>query len=87
MPPAPAFDILGFGVVAVDDLLYVDRYPPPESKVAGTTGCGDGFQGAYASALARGKDLHRRVILASAAAGLRNAIPLTIPSGCCRITV
>jgi sulfofructose kinase len=28
-----AFDILGFGAVAVDELLYVDRYPPPDSKV------------------------------------------------------
>jgi sugar/nucleoside kinase (ribokinase family) len=26
------FDVLGFGVVAVDDLLYVERYPPVESK-------------------------------------------------------
>jgi sulfofructose kinase len=29
----PAFDILGFGAVAVDDLLYVKEYPPAESKV------------------------------------------------------
>jgi sulfofructose kinase len=29
----PIFDILGFGAVAVDDLLYVDEYPPPESKI------------------------------------------------------
>ncbi|MGD0653529.1 MAG: PfkB family carbohydrate kinase [Thermoguttaceae bacterium] len=29
----PIFDILGFGAVAVDDLLYVDEYPPAESKV------------------------------------------------------
>jgi sugar/nucleoside kinase (ribokinase family) len=33
MPPPPRFDILGFGAVAVDDLLYVDEYPPAESKV------------------------------------------------------
>ncbi len=26
------FDILGIGTVAVDDLLYVDRYPPPDQK-------------------------------------------------------
>jgi sulfofructose kinase len=26
------FDILGFGAVAVDDLIYVDAYPPPDSK-------------------------------------------------------
>jgi len=31
--PTPIFDILGFGAVAVDDLLYVDQYPPAESKV------------------------------------------------------
>ncbi len=27
------FDVLGFGAVAVDDLLYVDEYPPAEKKV------------------------------------------------------
>lgn len=27
------WDVLGFGVVAVDDLLYVDRYPVPDTKV------------------------------------------------------
>lgn len=26
------WDVLGFGVVAVDDLLYVDHYPGPDSK-------------------------------------------------------
>lgn len=26
------FDILGLGAVAVDDLLYVDGYPEPDSK-------------------------------------------------------
>jgi len=29
----PIFDVLGFGAVAVDDILYVDRYPPAESKI------------------------------------------------------
>lgn len=29
----PSFDIVGFGAIAVDDLLYVDHYPPAESKV------------------------------------------------------
>jgi len=29
----PRWDVLGLGVVAVDDLLYVDAYPPAESKV------------------------------------------------------
>jgi sugar/nucleoside kinase (ribokinase family) len=28
-----SFDILGFGAVAVDELLYVDKYPPAEAKV------------------------------------------------------
>jgi sulfofructose kinase len=32
-PPPPRFDVLGFGAVAVDELLYVDEYPPAESKV------------------------------------------------------
>ena len=27
-----AFEILGIGTVAVDDLLHVDRYPPPDQK-------------------------------------------------------
>lgn len=29
----PDWDILGFGAVAVDDLVYVDSYPLPDSKV------------------------------------------------------
>jgi sugar/nucleoside kinase (ribokinase family) len=29
----PAIDVLGLGAVAVDDLLYVDRYPEAESKI------------------------------------------------------
>jgi sulfofructose kinase len=28
----PQFDVLGLGCVAVDDLLYVERYPAPDSK-------------------------------------------------------
>jgi len=31
--PLKTYDVLGIGVVAVDDLLYVDRYPPAEHKV------------------------------------------------------
>jgi sulfofructose kinase len=31
---APGWDVLGLGAVAVDDLLYVDHYPPPDSKAA-----------------------------------------------------
>ena len=33
MTPPPRFDILGFGAVAVDDLLFVDEYPAAEQKV------------------------------------------------------
>jgi len=29
----PKFDILGLGCTAVDDLLYVSDYPPPDSKI------------------------------------------------------
>src|SRR5438067_10401824 len=28
-----AWDVLGLGCVAVDDLLYVPAYPPPDAKV------------------------------------------------------
>jgi sugar/nucleoside kinase (ribokinase family) len=30
---SPRWDVLAFGAVAVDDLVYVDRYPAPDSKV------------------------------------------------------
>ena len=30
--PAPLWDLLGFGAVTVDDLICVDRYPPPDAK-------------------------------------------------------
>jgi sugar/nucleoside kinase (ribokinase family) len=33
MPPTEAFDILGFGVAAIDELLYVKEYPAADSKV------------------------------------------------------
>src|SRR5437879_995063 len=29
----PTFDILGLGCVAIDDLVYVDAYPPADTKV------------------------------------------------------
>ena len=29
----PLWDVLGFGAVAVDDLIYVDEYPPADTKV------------------------------------------------------
>ncbi len=32
MPAVKTIDVLGLGAVAVDDLLYVDAYPPPDSK-------------------------------------------------------
>ncbi len=31
--PVSRFDIIGFGAVAVDDLLFLDGYPVPDSKV------------------------------------------------------
>lgn len=31
--PEPEFDVLGLGTIAIDDTLYVDRYPPPDQKV------------------------------------------------------
>jgi len=33
-PVSAAWDVLGFGAVAVDDLVYVDHYPVPGSKLA-----------------------------------------------------
>ena len=33
MSPGAAFDVLGLGCTAVDDLLYVPAYPAPEEKV------------------------------------------------------
>src|SRR2546425_1321454 len=33
MPSPGLFDVLGLGCTAVDDLLYVDAYPAPDSKV------------------------------------------------------
>ena len=32
MPPVKRIDILGLGAVSVDDLLYVEAYPPPDGK-------------------------------------------------------
>lgn len=41
------WDVLGFGAVAVDDLVYVDRYPPPDTKkqVSATGRDGGGLTG------------------------------------------
>ncbi len=52
-------------------------------KVVDTTGCGDVFHGAYATALAEGKPLEARIRFASAAAGLKATKPgaqTSIPS-------
>jgi sugar/nucleoside kinase (ribokinase family) len=43
--------------------------------VVDTTGCGDVFHGAYASALARGRALKERILIASAAAALKATRP------------
>ncbi|MFN8458161.1 MAG: hypothetical protein U0401_26510 [Anaerolineae bacterium] len=32
-PMSPRWDILGLGVVTVDDPLYVDHYPQPNTKL------------------------------------------------------
>ena len=32
-PLNASFDVLGLGIVTVDDLLYVEHYPPPDAKV------------------------------------------------------
>lgn len=32
--PEPRFDVLGWGAVAIDDLIYVDQHPSPDSKVS-----------------------------------------------------
>src|SRR5438105_12565656 len=32
MQQRKSFDVLGLGAVAVDDFIYVERYPPPDSK-------------------------------------------------------
>jgi len=52
---APAWDVLGFGAVAVDDLLYVDHYPPPDSKapVRAQQRTGGGLAGTALVAAAR----------------------------------
>jgi sulfofructose kinase len=49
--------------------------PAFEVKTVDTTGCGDVFHGAYASALARGMPLKARIRFASAAAALKATRP------------
>jgi sugar/nucleoside kinase (ribokinase family) len=58
---------------------YVDRSAPEAPKhfpafaveVVDTTGCGDVFHGAYAAALAEGRDVSGRIALASATAAMK----------------
>lgn len=50
-------------------------YPAFAVEVVDTTGCGDVFHGAYASALARGLDLEPRIRFAAAAAALKATQP------------
>ena len=57
------FDILGLGCTAVDDLLYVSEYPPPDSKIkvrARERQCG----GLTATALVAGARLGARCAFA-----------------------
>ncbi|HUT13836.1 MAG TPA: PfkB family carbohydrate kinase [Thermoguttaceae bacterium] len=49
--------------------------PAFEVEVHDTTGCGDVFHGAYAASLARGEELPRRIIIATAAAALKATHP------------
>ena len=54
--------------------MKMSRHVPAfEVKAADTTGCGDVFHGAYAAALAEGKELEDRVLFATAAAALKAA--------------
>ncbi len=56
-----------------EDELY--HQPAFQVEVVDTTGCGDVFHGAYASALARGLDLAERVRFAAAVAALKATKP------------
>jgi sugar/nucleoside kinase (ribokinase family) len=55
------------------------HYPAFRVKAVDTTGCGDVFHGAYASALARGASLPERIRFAAAAAALKASRP-ALPS-------
>ncbi len=54
-----------------DDGYQIQHFPAFKVKVVDTTGCGDVFHGAYATALARGDGLQTRIRFASAAAALK----------------
>jgi sugar/nucleoside kinase (ribokinase family) len=57
--PKPEFDILGLGTIAVDDSIYVERYPPPDHK-ARVNGTGRTLGGQVATALAAASRLGAR---------------------------
>jgi len=61
----------GCWYVGRDAPAVVRRQPAFAVEVVDTTGCGDVFHGAYASALARGLDLPSRIQFASAAAAIK----------------
>ncbi len=61
----------GCWYVASDAPGVVRHHPAFRVDVVDTTGCGDVFHGAYASALARGVDLPSRIRFASAAAAIK----------------
>jgi sugar/nucleoside kinase (ribokinase family) len=58
---------------AKSDAGHVQHQPAFAVKAVDTTGCGDVFHGAYASALARGLEAEERIRLASAAAAVHAA--------------
>lgn len=53
----------------------VTHHPACRVPVVDTTGCGDVFHGAYAAALARGRDIPAATTVATVAAGLKAAQP------------
>jgi sugar/nucleoside kinase (ribokinase family) len=58
-----------------EDRAQVRHQPAFRVQIVDTTGCGDVFHGAYASALARGAGASERIQFASAAAALKATQP------------
>lgn len=92
----PTIDVLGLGAVAVDDLLYVDRFPEAESKTrvrrrerqcGGQTGTAlvaaarFGVRASYAGLLGE-DDLSREVIANFAREGVETGWATVSPSAC-----